>query len=50
MGLILTEMIVQEVENATLLEIHSEEQLEFVQMSLYALETHEEPRNWWTGD
>merc|ERR1711892_263167 len=39
----------QEKENATLIEIKTEEQLEYLQMELFTLEGHEDSRDWWTA-
>ena len=36
-------------ENASLVEIRTEEQLEFLKMELLVLENHEGRHNWWTG-
>ena len=35
--------------NATLIEIQTEAQREFITMELYALEAHEDKRRWWTA-
>merc|ERR1719452_327045 len=39
----------QQAENSTLVELQTEEQLEFLQMELIALEAHEGTRRWWTS-
>merc|ERR1711892_326667 len=39
----------QAVENGRLVEIQTEEQMEFVQMQLDVIDNHEANSNWWTG-
>ena len=39
----------QGVENATLLEIHTQEQLDFFKMERFVIEGMDERRSWWLG-